>query len=149
MAHHYDLPRATSFRSFVKSYIWDERNFQWRATVNVCNGNSTEVQHWISDAVIQCVSQLDRPKFGTTPGLENFKGRSWHTNLWPKDAKLDGKKFAIIGCRSSTAQIILSSVDQVEHLVVYMRAPPVVLSRRDFALSRYHSSSARSFGSCN
>jgi len=137
MAHAYKLNQATSFRYFVRSCVWDENHFEWQVTVDVFKGESTEVQHWISDVVIQCVGQLDRPKFGTTPGLKNFKGKSWHTNIWPKDSDIKGRRVAVIGCGSSAAQIIPVIVDEVEHLTIYMRTPPVVFPRPDAALSGY------------
>jgi hypothetical protein len=87
-----------------------------------------------------CCNPLRRParstQVGTTPGLENFNGKYWHTNLWPTpedgDGDVDGKelikgkKVAVIGCGSSAAQVIPAIVDDVEHLTVFMRTPPVV-----------------------
>jgi cation diffusion facilitator CzcD-associated flavoprotein CzcO len=77
--------------------------------------------------------------------LENFNGKYWHTNLWPKpedgdedvDGKelIKGKKVAVIGCGSSAAQVIPAIVDDVEHLTVFMRTPPVVFPRIDMPLS--------------
>jgi cation diffusion facilitator CzcD-associated flavoprotein CzcO len=48
---------------------------------------------------------------------------------------IKGKKVAIIGCGSSAAQIIPTIVDDVEHLTVFMRTPPVVPPRMDMPLS--------------
>jgi cation diffusion facilitator CzcD-associated flavoprotein CzcO len=99
--------------------------------------NNNKLEHWLADVVCQCVGSLDRPKFGTTPDRENYKGVSWHTAYWCHDYDLTDKKVAIIGCGPSAAQIIPRIVDKVEHLTVYMRTPPVCIPRWDYKYSRY------------
>lgn len=104
--------------------------------VAVSNKKTGETEHWIADFVCQCIGSLDRPKWGNTPGRENYKGVSWHTAHWRGDYDLTGKKVAMIGCGPSAAQIIPEIVDKPEHLTVYMRTPPVCIARGDFAYSR-------------
>lgn len=104
--------------------------------VSVEDKRSGSLQHWVSDTVIQCIGSLDRPKWGTTPGRELYKGVSWHTAHWNHDYDLTGKNVAIIGCGPSAAQIIPRIVDKVEHLTVYMRTPPVCVPRNDYKHSR-------------
>lgn len=103
------------------------------AVINLATG---AFEHWIADVVCQCVGTLDRPKWGTTPGRDQFTGVSWHTAHWRPDYDLTGKKVAIIGCGPSAAQIIPHIVDSTKHLTVYMRTPPVCIARGDFAYSR-------------
>jgi cation diffusion facilitator CzcD-associated flavoprotein CzcO len=105
--------------------------------VAVSNKETGETEHWIADFVCQCVGSLDRPKWGNTPGRENFKGTSWHTAYWRHDCDLTGKKVAIIGCGPSAAQILPEIIDKPEHVTVYMRTPPVCIARGDFAYSRF------------
>ena len=73
-AHHYNLEKCTQFGTLVQSCIWDEVNFKWRVTVS--NKSTRLTEYWLCDYLSQCVGSLDRPKFGTTPGRENFKGTS-------------------------------------------------------------------------
>lgn len=112
----------------------------WRVAVS--NKYSGEVEHWIADVVCQCVGSLDRPKWGNTPGRENFKGVSWHTAAWRQEYDLTGKNVAIIGCGPSAAQLIPEIIDKPKHLDVYMRTPPVCVARADFAYSPYGPSPA-------
>ena len=133
MARDYDLAKCTQFRSFVKKCTWDEDDFIWH--VQIENQNTGRLEHWTADSVVHCIGLLDRPKFGNTPGRENFKGTSWHTAHYNNDYDLTGKKVAIIGCGPSAAQIIPEIVDKVKHLTVYMRTPPVCVPRNDFAFS--------------
>lgn len=106
----------------------------WHVVIEDKNSGST--QHWVSDTVIQCVGSLDRPKWGNTPGRDDYKGVSWHTAHWRHDYDLTGKKVAIIGCGPSAAQIIPQIVDKVSQLTVYMRTPPVCVPRNDYKHSR-------------
>ena len=134
-AHHYNLEKCTQFGTLVQSCIWDEVNFKWRVTVS--NKSTRLTEYWLCDYLSQCVGSLDRPKFGNTPGREDFKGTSWHTAHWRDDVDLTGKTVAIIGCGPSAAQIIPEIIDQVGHLSVYMRNPPVCVPRNDFQYSRW------------
>ncbi|KAI8935360.1 hypothetical protein NX059_007944 [Plenodomus lindquistii] len=129
----YHLDQCTQFRTFVQACTWDEELLVWHVAV----AKQGKVEHWIADIVCQCVGSLDRPKFGTTPGRELFKGASWHTAYWNNDYDLSGKRVAIIGCGPSAAQIIPEIVDKVEHLTIYMRTPPVCVPRGDYAYSRF------------
>ena len=108
--------------------------------VGIINKASGEKEHWIAEVICQCVGSLDRPKFGNTPGRENYKGITWHTAHWNSNYDLTDKRVAIIGCGPSAAQIIPEIVDKTDQLTVYMRTPPVCVPRNDFAYSRYTSS---------
>jgi cation diffusion facilitator CzcD-associated flavoprotein CzcO len=130
----YGLERCTQFQSFVQSCVWDGEQFKWR--VQIQDKVTGEIQHWLGDYICQCVGALDRPKFGTTPGREKFKGTSWHTAHWNHDYNLKGKNVAIIGCGPSAAQVIPEIIDVVGHLTVYMRNPPVCVPRNDFQYSK-------------
>jgi cation diffusion facilitator CzcD-associated flavoprotein CzcO len=134
-AHDYHLEQCTQFQSYVRSCIWDDDQMVWHVTV--ANKRSGKTEHWIADVVCQCIGSLDRPKWGNTPGREKFQGVSWHTAHWRNDYDLTGKRVAIIGCGPSAAQIIPEIVNKTKHLTVYMRTPPVCISRGDFAYSSY------------
>ncbi|KAF2846859.1 FAD/NAD(P)-binding domain-containing protein [Plenodomus tracheiphilus IPT5] len=133
-AYKYHLEKCTHFRSLVKACTWDDEHMVWH--VAVANQETGSVEHWIADVVCQCVGTLDRPKWGTTPGRELFKGISWHTAHW-QDYDLTGKRVAIIGCGPSAAQIIPEIVDKTKHLTIYMRSPPVCIPRGDYAYSGF------------
>lgn len=134
MASHYNLPSCTQFKSFVESCEFDQEAYVWHVFVRNALNNQTE--HWTCDVLIHCVGSLDRPKFGTTPGREKFKGISWHTAHWRDDVDLRGKRVAIIGCGPSAAQVIPEIVNKTKHLTVYMRTSPVCVPRNDFAYSK-------------
>ncbi|KAH7082310.1 hypothetical protein FB567DRAFT_605627 [Paraphoma chrysanthemicola] len=131
----YGLEGCTQFRSLVRACSWDEDLMIWH--VAVANQDSGKIEHWTADVVCQCVGTLDRPKWGTTPGRENYRGVSWHTAHW-QSYDLSGKRVAVIGCGPSAAQIIPEIVDKTKHLTVYMRTPPVCVPRGDFAYSSFY-----------
>ena len=114
-AQEYQLDNCTRFGSFVKSCFWDDQLLLWHVQVEDKTGR---IEHWIADVVCQCVGSLDRPKFGNTPGRENFKGASWHTAHWRHDFDLTGLKVGILGCGPSVAQIIPEIIDKVGHMTV-------------------------------
>ncbi|KAH7011037.1 hypothetical protein EDB80DRAFT_836645 [Ilyonectria destructans] len=132
-AHAYGLHRCTDFNSLVRACIWDDKQMAWHVFIE--KKGTGRVTHWVADVLCQCVGSLDTPKFGNTPGRENFKGISWHTAHWREDCSLVGKKVAMIGCGPSAAQIIPEIIDKVGELTVYMRTPPVCVPRNDYAYS--------------
>ncbi|KAJ9633606.1 hypothetical protein H2204_006812 [Knufia peltigerae] len=129
----YHLDNCTRFQSLVKYCTWDAEHMIWH--LGVLNKSTGENEHWTADFVCQCIGSLDRPKWGNTPGRENYKGIIWHTAHWNQNYDLTGKKVAIIGCGPSAAQIIPEIVDKTKSLTVYMRTPPVCVARNDFAYS--------------
>lgn len=135
MAHEYELERSVQFRTFVTKCTWDEDEFVWR--VETESQKHGTVEEWTADVLIHAIGAFDRPKFGDTPGLDQFKGQYWHTSRWNSAVDLTGKKVAIVGCGPSAAQVIPEIIDQVDHLTVYMRTPPMVLPRNDFKRSPY------------
>jgi cation diffusion facilitator CzcD-associated flavoprotein CzcO len=72
IAEYYGLRQCTQFHSFVQSCVWDKKLFKWRVTVK--SRETGETQHWLTDVLCQCVGSLDRPKIGTTPGRDDYKG---------------------------------------------------------------------------
>lgn len=135
MGHQYELHRCTQFKTFVTTCTWDEGKYLWHIeTKNQQTGHS---EQWTADIMIHAVGAFDRPKFGNTPGLDQFEGPYWHTSRWNNEINLKGKRVAIVGCGPSAGQVIPEIIDQVEHLTVYMRTPPMVFPRNDFKRSKY------------
>ncbi|OQV07482.1 hypothetical protein CLAIMM_11909 [Cladophialophora immunda] len=100
-ARDYQLDRCTRFNSLVRSCVWDEDRMIWHVGVADKAG---KVEHWACDVLIHCTGNLDRPKYGNTPGREMFKGDSWHTADWRHDYDLTGKTVAVVAFDGVYAQ---------------------------------------------
>jgi cation diffusion facilitator CzcD-associated flavoprotein CzcO len=66
-----------------------------------------------------CLSSPNTPKI---PGLEDFKGPTYHTGNWPHEGvDFTGKTVGVIGTGSSAIQSIPVMAEQAKHLTVFQR----------------------------
>jgi cation diffusion facilitator CzcD-associated flavoprotein CzcO len=67
---------------------------------------------------------LSAPTLPRLPGMDSFKGRSFHTHYWPHEpVELAGKKVAVIGTGATGIQVIGEIADKVGELTVFQRRP--------------------------
>jgi cation diffusion facilitator CzcD-associated flavoprotein CzcO len=113
----FDLRKDIQFNSRVKSAIYDEKTNRW--DVELENGKRAQAQFVVSAAGI--LSARYMPPF---PGVDSFKGMSYHTSRWPKE-KVDftGKRVAVIGTGATAVQLIPIIAKEVGHLTVFQRTP--------------------------
>tara|TARA_R110002073_G_scaffold47089_10_gene128057 strand:+ start:1611 stop:3188 length:1578 start_codon:yes stop_codon:yes gene_type:complete len=81
--------------------------------------------------VVTANGPLSSPRLPEIPGMDSFKGESFHTARWDKKASLKGKRVGVIGTGASAAQVITAIVDDVESLHVFQRTPTWCLPRDD------------------
>ncbi len=111
------------------SYVGDSEKVWQVTTVNPKTGAVAEVvtaQH-----VVSANGPLSSPRMPEVPGMELFKGESFHTAQWDRSADLKGKRVGVVGTGASAAQVITAIVDDVEHLTVFQRTPTWCLPRDD------------------
>lgn len=101
------------------------------------NTKTKEVTRWTANVVVHATGLFNRAKLPFIPGISNFKGEIWHTMDWPADAKLEGKRVAIVGTGPSAAQVIPSIQPIVQSLTVYQRSPTYCIPREDFQFSPF------------
>src|SRR5215470_678523 len=113
----FNLRSLIQFNSRVKSAVYDEKANRW--DVQLENGQRARAQFVVSAAGI--LSARYTPPF---PGIDSFKGRSFHTSRWPKE-KVDftGKRVACIGTGATAVQLIPIVAKEAGHLTVFQRTP--------------------------
>ncbi len=110
-------------------YIGDGDKAWAVTTVDTTTGGdekTTTAQH-----VVSANGPLSSPRMPEIDGMKAFKGESFHTAQWDKNASLKGKKVAVVGTGASAAQVIVAIADDVEHLTVFQRTPTWCLPRDD------------------
>jgi cation diffusion facilitator CzcD-associated flavoprotein CzcO len=102
----------------------------WQLThVDAATGG--DEQHTTATHVIAANGPLSSPRLPEVPGMEDFRGESFHTAQWDPTASLAGKHVGVIGTGASAAQVITTIVDDCEHLTVFQRTPTWCLPRDD------------------
>jgi cyclohexanone monooxygenase len=122
----YDLYRDACFQTEVTELRWDEAAARWIVKTN--RGDALRARF-----VVMSNGPLNRPKLPGIPGIESFKGHSFHTSRWDYGytggdsngnlAGLRGKRVGIIGTGATAVQCVPHLGEAAEHLYVFQRTP--------------------------
>jgi cation diffusion facilitator CzcD-associated flavoprotein CzcO len=121
------------FHTLITAMRWDERIKRWRIGTN--RGDEIRARF-----VIMANGLLNMPKLPGIPGIEDFKGRMFHTARWdyeytggaPKNPvldKLSDKRVAIVGTGATAIQAIPYLGRYARQLYVLQRTPSTVDER--------------------
>ena len=113
----FDLRQFICFNSKVIGATYDEASRTW--TLNTEDGNVHR-----SRFVLSVSGGLSVPYWPNVDGMDDFRGVSAHTGLWPSEpVDFAGKRVAVVGTGPSGVQIVPMIADEVESLTVYQRTP--------------------------
>ncbi len=129
VVENYDLMRHIRLDSALEGADYDEGKGYWR--VRTCQGEFT------TKSLVFATGPLSPPGEAEVAGLENFRGKMFHSAQWEHDYDLRGKRVAVIGTGASAVQFIPEIVKQVAQLDLYQRTPPWVIPRPDRAISAF------------
>jgi cyclohexanone monooxygenase len=138
VADRFDLRRDIEFNTRVKEAAFNGKTSTW--TVKTDNGNTATARF-----CIMATGNLSTPRTPDYPGLESFKGKWYHTGLWPHEGvDFTGLRVGVIGTGSSGVQSIPIIAKQAKHLYVFQRTANFSLPARngplDSAKERTHKS---------
>lgn len=130
IANQYNLYDNALFHTEVKDLVWDDDKGVWHIHTN--RGDDFTAQF-----VGMGTGPLHVPKLPGIPGIEEFKGHSFHTSRWdydytggdPKGAPLDklaDKRVAIIGTGATSVQCVPHLARGCGQLYVVQRTPSSV-----------------------
>ncbi|MFC7615515.1 flavin-containing monooxygenase [Actinokineospora soli] len=127
IAREYDLYRDACLQTTVTGIAWDDSAGCW--TIATDRGDRVRARF-----VCLAIGSLHRPKLPDLPGIDTFRGHSFHTSRWDfaytgGDSSgglvgLRGKRVAVIGTGATGVQVIPHLADWAEHLYVFQRTPP-------------------------
>ena len=129
---HFDLYPRTCFQTQIKTVRWVEADKRWHVTSD--RGDLFKARH-----VIMSSGPLNRPKLPGIPGIETFKGHTFHTSRWDYDycggsssggmTKLADKRVGIIGTGATAIQCVPYVARDAKHLTVFQRTPSAIDER--------------------
>ena len=112
-----DLRRDIEFGSRVRAAAYDAITNQWG--IEIEDGRRAWAR-WL----ITAIGPLSAPTMPTIPGVERFRGESYHTGTWPhRPVSFAGKRVAVIGTGATAVQAIPEIAKTVGHLTVFQRTP--------------------------
>ncbi|KJC61083.1 cyclohexanone monooxygenase [Bradyrhizobium sp. LTSPM299] len=117
VADKFDLRKHMQFNCKVEAMRFDEARDLWHLTTS--DGRELTCRF-----VVLAIGLLSAPTMPRVPGVDDFKGRSFHTYYWPQEpVDLKAKKVAVIGTGATGIQVIGEIADKVGDLTVFQRRP--------------------------
>jgi len=129
IAKKYDLYRDVLFQTEVTDVRWDGDATRW--VIRTDRGDEIRA-HFV------CLAQgyLQKPKLPGIPGVQSFRGKTFHTSRWDYSytgggergnmAGLADKRVGIIGTGATAVQAVPHLGASAEHLYVFQRTPSSV-----------------------
>lgn len=118
-----DVRQHYEFGVKVTSATYLEDRQVWQ--VSYQDGRSVECRYLLSAA-----GPLSATKMPNIPGIDRFKGDSYHTSRWPSGADggpatldFSGKRVGVIGTGATGVQIVPVVAETADQLYVYQRSP--------------------------
>ena len=130
----FDLYDKALFQTEIKEIRWNEGDNRWTVTTN-------RGDHMTARYIVMSNGPLNRPKLPGIPGIDSYKGHSFHTSRWDYDytggdpngglTKLKDKRVGIIGTGATAVQAIPHLGEWAKELYVFQRTPSSVDVRAD------------------
>jgi len=125
VADRFDLRRDIRFETRVTGAVFNEEAHRW--TVRTDRGDTVSARYCVM--ATGCLSAARMPDF---PGLDSFKGRTYHTGHWPHEGvDFSGLRVGVIGTGSSAIQSIPVIADEAAHVTVFQRTPNFSIPSRN------------------
>jgi cyclohexanone monooxygenase len=126
IAKHFGLYDGALFQTEVTCLTWEDESARWLVATN--RGDEVRARF-----VCMASGPLHRPKLPGIPGIESFRGHSFHTSRWDYGYtggdsegnldKLGDKVVGIIGTGATAVQCIPHLGETAKHLYVFQRTP--------------------------
>jgi len=117
VADKFNLRPNIQLNSRVTSAIYDEDRNLWE--IKLDSGKRARAKF-----LVGAVGILSAHYLPNIPGLDTFKGVSYHTSRWPREqVDFTGKRVAVIGTGATAVQLIPIIAKEVGQLTVFQRTP--------------------------
>jgi cation diffusion facilitator CzcD-associated flavoprotein CzcO len=123
----YDLRRHIQFGVEVTGARWDPDEHRWYVS-------TTSGAEYLGQYLVAGVGALHIPKVPDLPGMDTFRGRSFHSAQWAHDYDLTGKRVAVVGTGASAVQFVPQIAGKVAELYLFQRTAPWIMPKPDHAI---------------
>lgn len=157
-AQKYEVLPNIRFGSHLVRADFDEHAACWRLHV----ADSVELKHYMIRHGLKLGDRLDidAPEFPTLTvirarvlisgmgglsapalpdirGMSEFRGKIFHSQDWPKDYSIIGKRVAVVGTGASAIQLVPQLQRYAERVDLYQRTPAWILPKHDHSVSGF------------
>ena len=125
VAERFDLNRDITLGTRVTAAAFDEETGTW--TVRTDTGEAVRTRYLITG--VGALSASNIPDF---PGIDSFRGDSYHTGQWPHEGvDFTGKRVGVIGTGASAVQAVPLIARQAADLTVFQRTANYIVPARN------------------
>lgn len=105
------------FDTYVEKAHWQEDIGGWKLI-------DQDGKSYTSRFLITGIGLLSNPTLPNIPGVNDYKGKAFHTSRWPRDTvNFEGLNVGIIGVGATAIQIIPEIAKTAKSLTVFQRTP--------------------------
>jgi cation diffusion facilitator CzcD-associated flavoprotein CzcO len=130
IARSFDLYAKSLLQTRVTSVVWSEEDQRW--IVGTDRSDRVRARY-----VVMANGNLSKPKLPAVPGVDRFRGHTFHTSRWDYDYtggtpenpvldKLGDKRVGVVGTGATAIQVVPALGPAAEQLYVFQRTPSVV-----------------------
>lgn len=130
IAKHFRLYDHSLFHTTVTEVSWDEASNRWHI-------HTDRDDHIVAQFVVVAIGPMNTVKLPDIPGIETFKGKSFHTSRWdygytggsPTDTRLTGlsdKTVGLIGTGATALQCMPPLAQSAKDFFLFQRTPSTV-----------------------
>lgn len=129
IAEKFDLYADALFSTSVTALTWDDAAEAWNVTTD--RGDAFQATY-----VITATGTLSELKLPGIPGIETFRGHTFHTSRWDyaytggtPEGGLSGladKRVGVVGTGATGIQVVPKLAEDARHLYVFQRTPSTV-----------------------
>ncbi|GHH43960.1 flavin-containing monooxygenase [Streptomyces candidus] len=129
IAEKFGLCADALFSTSVTSLVWDETSDTWIVTTD--RGDKFQATY-----VVTATGTLSELKLPGIPGIEKFKGHTFHTSRWDYGytggtpdgglTRLADKRVGVVGTGATGIQVVPKLSEDAGHLYVFQRTPSTV-----------------------
>jgi cation diffusion facilitator CzcD-associated flavoprotein CzcO len=112
----FDLRRDIQLNTEVTGARFDEARNVW--VVRTGSGEEYTARY-----LVNALGLLAKTNIPDIPGRDSFAGTQVHTNAWPDDLDISGKRVGVLGTGSTGSQFIVAAPKIAGHLTVFQRSP--------------------------
>ncbi|HEV7744199.1 MAG TPA: NAD(P)/FAD-dependent oxidoreductase [Pyrinomonadaceae bacterium] len=122
-AKDYEVLPHVRFEHSVNEAVWENEPQRWRI--------ETSKGTFYASLLISAAGSFSEPKLLQLKGIENFKGKVFHSSRWDHDFEIKRSRVAVIGTGASAIQFVPAIQPQVEKLHLFQRTAPWIVKRHD------------------
>ncbi|MGY4783268.1 flavin-containing monooxygenase [Rhodococcus opacus] len=116
---HFGIRDSIEFDTEVESAEYREGSQDWLVAMRRPDGTSERL---VVDVVISAVGIFNPPKLPELPGRDSFEGPAFHSEHWPEDLDIAGRRVGIVGNGATAMQMVPAIAGQVEQLTIFQRS---------------------------